>query len=239
MLSIPGLHSNITLGLHQESLVLLLGLLLLLSCPAFDLGKIRHNHLKQTHNTAVSALHPSVRLREGLGGPDILARLRQDRSLAGLSVELTQDLQSLVGRNLALLGLRNRDSVLLLFIVTLGLRFLHCLVDSSHVRLQITGLTPQLRDCCLQLINVGVQFVQSISLGVTGLLVGTQLSVAPALMLGLLLCLLLQLSHHITDHLLHVGEDILRASLSQLCQNLTLQFVRSCRQHCDDLSLQG
>mmetsp|Transcript_10464 Transcript_10464/g.23009 ORF Transcript_10464/g.23009 Transcript_10464/m.23009 type:complete len:236 (-) Transcript_10464:849-1556(-) len=122
---------------------------------------------------------------------------------------------------LSFLGLRDGSFVLLLLSLPVGCGLLHSRAQVGNGSREIADLGIKLADGGFQLLDFRGHLVQTLALGIAGLLVGAQLGVAPTFVLSLLLSLLLQLAHHVTDHLLHIAEDIVLHPTSKLGQRLT------------------
>merc|ERR1719182_1376486 len=170
--------------------------------------EVRGDHLQHTEHTAVLRLHAGVGLVEDLRL--LLVLLDERRGLAGLLVELLQDRHRLGHGGLRLLRILDRLRVLRLLRLADLRRLSHRLVDRRDLGGQVRDLLRELRNGRRELVDLRVQRLDRRGLLLARLLVRAQLRVAPALVLGLLVRLLHEPDDEVLDHLLHLGERVLR-----------------------------
>merc|ERR1719482_347306 len=168
--------------------------------------EVRGDHLQHAEHTAVLRLHAGVGLVEDLR----LLLLDERRGLAGLLVELLQDRHRLGHGGLRLLRILDRLRVLRLLTLADLRRLSHRLVDRRDLGGQVRDLLRELRNGRRELVDLRVQRLDRRGLLLARLLVRAQLRVAPALVLGLLVRLLHEPDDEVLDHLLHLGERVLR-----------------------------
>ena len=202
VLDVRGLLLLVDRGVVHELVVLLLRLCLRLRGLRLKPGKVRLDFLQHPDHPATLALHARVRLVEDL------RLLEERRGHRRLSIELPQNSERLRNRGLRLLRVLDRLRVLRLLLLPNRCGRRHCLVKSRNRRSELGNLLRQLRDRGLQLIDLGMENLHALGLLLPGLLVGGELGVAPALVLGLLVRLLHQLHDEIFDHLLDFLERI-------------------------------
>merc|ERR1719182_55768 len=169
--------------------------------------EVRCDHLEHAKHTAVLRLHAGVGLIEDLR---LLLLLDERRGLAGLLVELLQDGHRLGHGGLRLLRVLDRLRVLRLLSLADLRRLSHRLVDRRDLGGRVRDLLRELRNGGRELIDLRVQRLDGRGLLLARLLVRAQLGVAPALVLGLLVGLLHEADDKVLDHLLHLGERVLR-----------------------------
>merc|ERR1719236_172170 len=170
--------------------------------------EVRGDHLQHAQHTAALRLHARVGLVEDLRL--LLVRLDERRGLAGLLVELLQDRHRLGHGGLRLLRVLDRLRVLRLLRLADLRRLRNRLVDRRDLGRQVRDLLRELRNGGRELVDLRVQGLDRRGLLLARLLVRAQLRVAPALVLGLLVRLLHEPDDQVLDHLLHLGERVLR-----------------------------
>merc|ERR1719389_1098597 len=147
--------------------------------------KVGLDHFQHANNTAVFRLHALVLLVENLW------LLHKGSGLGGLGIKLLEDSQCLSHSCLCFLGILDGLRVLgLLLLAKLGCLGHGC-IKLGHCFGQLTDVLSEFSNRGLELINLGVEGLDSLSLLLARLLVGGELSVAPALVL----CLLVGLFH--------------------------------------------
>merc|ERR1719331_939120 len=210
----------------HERLVLLRGALLRRSRVALEACEVRSNHLKHANNAAALSLLPLEGRVEGFRRIVHRRRLLHERGrLRGLGVELLQHRERRLHRLLSRLCVRNRCLVLRLLLRANLRRLRNRGVELRDLLGQVRKLLGQLRNVGGELVSLSREGVHVLRLRLTLNLVRTELAIAPALVLSLLIRFLHELDDHILDHLLHLHERISRRARSQKRQHLRVELL--------------
>mmetsp|Transcript_29540 Transcript_29540/g.84861 ORF Transcript_29540/g.84861 Transcript_29540/m.84861 type:complete len:389 (-) Transcript_29540:1064-2230(-) len=200
-------------GVGHEDVVLFLRGGFCCLCVCLQAGKVGLDDLQHADHAPLGALHAPVGRVEDLGRLRLL--LQQGRGLARPRVELPQHCERLRQGGLrvprVLDGLGVRGPLLLTELRGRG----HRLVQLGHGLRERGDVLRELGDGCLELVDLCVQGLHGLRLFLPRLLVGGELSVAPALVLGLFVGLLHEAREEVLDHLLHPAKGVVGHAAGQ------------------------
>mmetsp|Transcript_76159 Transcript_76159/g.168228 ORF Transcript_76159/g.168228 Transcript_76159/m.168228 type:complete len:558 (-) Transcript_76159:138-1811(-) len=235
MLGSLALGGLVHLGILHELLVLGLGRFLRSLRLRLQPREVASDDLHHAKNTAALSAHSGVRFREGLGHGFRGLRLQEGGGCTCLGVELFQDLKGLSNSLLRLLGIPHGVSVLLLLLLADFGGVGHGSGQLGQLLVQGHGLLTQLGDGRAQLLDLRLQGVHLVSLLFPHGFVTRQLCLAPAVLGGLLIRLVLHLHNQLFDHRLHLSNGIRRSSLRRGRQHAALQRFRALLEEAGDL----
>merc|ERR1719375_791583 len=202
VLNIRSLLRLVHRRVSHELIVLLLRLRFRSAGLRLETREVALDHFDHANDTAVLATHTLVRLVEDL-------RLLDERSgIRRLRIEVLEHAERLRDGGLCSLRVCNGDRVfLLLFFADAG-RLGNSSIELGNGLRQLSDLFRELSNGRLELVDLCVQGLDSLSLLFAGLLVRGKLRVAPPLVLSLLVRFLHELHDEILDHLLDLLEGI-------------------------------
>merc|ERR1719335_716319 len=189
-------------GVAHELVVLLLCLCLGSTCLRLKPCKIRLDHLNHANHTSILGTHTLVGLIKDL------RLLHQGSSLCSLGIELFEHTECLGNGGLGILGILDSHSVFCLLLLADTSGLCHRGIKLCNGLGELSDFFRQLGNRSLQLINLRMEGLYGLCLLLARLLIGRELSVTPALVLGFLIGLLHQLHNQILDHLLDLLERI-------------------------------
>merc|ERR1719158_252794 len=202
VLDVLGLLSFVDTRVRHEFVVLLLSFSLSCTSFRFKAGKIRLNDLNHTNYASILRAHTLV------GFVKDFWLLHKGCGLSSFGIELLEHAEGLRNSSLCILGVFDGNCVLRFLLLANtgcighgGVKFCNCFG-------KVRDLLSELGDARFKLIDLSMECLDRLSLLLTSLLVGGELSVAPSLVLSLLVGLFHELDNEILDHLLNLLERI-------------------------------